>query len=285
MRGYFTCILSAFRVLRRFMLERLQKILSKAGVASRREAEKIILEGRVAVNDIIVTELGSKADADIDRIVLDGKILTFQRDRLYVMLYKPVGYVTTMKDPEGRPIVSDLLKDISTRVYPVGRLDYNTEGLLLLTNDGEWANRLAHPRHEVDKEYHVRIRGSVAPAQIKRLTEGVELEDGLTAPAAVKVLKSSDNNTWISITIHEGRYRQVRRMCEAVSLSVVRLKRTRYGMLDLGVLKPGEYRLLKTAEIAGLTQGEKTPSPNENPIKRTKSTSSKMQPRNKKGLQ
>jgi 23S rRNA pseudouridine2605 synthase len=202
------------------------------------------------------------------------------------MLYKPVGYMTTMKDPEGRPIVTDLLKGLTTRVYPVGRLDYNTEGLLLLTNDGEWANRLAHPRHEVDKEYHVRIRGSVAPTQIRRIAEGLDLEDGKTAPAGVKILKASDNNTWLSITIHEGRYRQVRRMCEAVSLSVVRLKRTRYGMLDLGTLKPGEYRLLTAGEIAGLLQGEKIPSAAKiEPTAKTKTALSTIRQKNKKGLQ
>ena len=235
------------------MQERLQKLISAAGVASRRAAEEMILAGRVTVNGTTVTELGSKADPHTDRIALDGTPLEFPASRLYVLLNKPVGCMTTMKDPEGRPVVGDLLKELGERVYPVGRLDYNTEGLLLLTNDGEWANRLMHPRHEVEKEYHVRVRGKVADQQLKRMAEGVELEDGKTAPAVVRLIKGSDRNDWISVTIHEGRNRQVRRMCEAVSLSVVRLKRVRYGTLAIGALKPGEYRLLEAAEVKCLT--------------------------------
>lgn len=241
------------------MLERLQKILSRAGVASRREAEGMITAGRVAVNGTVVTELGSKADPDRDRITLDGRPVRLAEERLYILLYKPVGYVTTMKDPQGRPIVTSLLKGVKERVFPVGRLDYNTEGLLLLTNDGEWANTLAHPRHEVDKEYLVRVRGSVSPEQVRRLAEGVDLEEGRTAPARVHVARESENNTWLSVTIHEGRYRQVRRMCEAVSLSVVRLKRSRYGSLEIGTLRPGEYRLLAADEVARLRR-EGSPS-------------------------
>jgi 23S rRNA pseudouridine2605 synthase len=239
----------------RVMQERLQKILSQAGVASRREAETMIVAGRVTVNGVVVTELGSKADSATDRITLDGKPVRLEVHKLYVLLYKPAGYMTTLKDPEGRPIVTDLLKGIKTRVYPVGRLDYNTEGLLLLTNDGAWANRLAHPRHEVDKEYLVRVSGSVSQEQLGALAAGLELDDGMTAPAAVRVERESDNNSWLSITIHEGRYRQVRRMCEAVHLSVVRLKRVRYGFLELGELRPGEYRQLTAAEAERLASG------------------------------
>jgi 23S rRNA pseudouridine2605 synthase len=239
------------------MEERLQKILSQAGVASRREAERMITDGRVMVNGAPVTELGTKADPSRDNITVDGKPVTVEEKRVYILLNKPVGYMTTLKDPEGRPIVTDLLKGLGVRVFPVGRLDYNTEGLLLLTNDGEWANSLAHPRHEVDKEYLVRVRGTVTREQITRLEQGVELEDGKTAPARVAVTKQSDNNTWISITIHEGRYRQVRRMCEAVSLSVVRLRRIRYGALAIGELKLGEYRRLTPGEVAALADGRK----------------------------
>lgn len=231
------------------MQERLQKILAKAGIASRREAEKIIGSGRVAVNGVIVSEMGHKADPEKDLITVDGAPIRLETAKVYIMLYKPAGYVTTLKDPQGRPIVTELLKDIKERVYPVGRLDYNTEGLLLVTNDGEWANRLSHPRHEVDKEYQVRIQGKISLEQIRRLAEGVELDDGMTAPAVVRRLRESEKNTWVSITIHEGRFRQVRRMCEAVNLSVVRLKRSRYGFLDLGKLKPGEYRVLTEREV------------------------------------
>ncbi|UFS69267.1 rRNA pseudouridine synthase [Geomonas sp. RF6] len=234
------------------MEERLQKILSQAGVASRREAEGIILEGRVAVNGEVVSELGRKADPEADSITVDGKKLNLGEKRVYVLLYKPVGYVTTMKDPQGRPVVSDLLKSVPARVYPVGRLDYNTEGLLLLTNDGALAHALMHPSHEIDKGYLVRVGGHVSESQIQRLSEGVRLEDGLTAPAVVTRVRESAQNSWISITIHEGRYRQVRRMCEAVGLQVVRLKRSRYDFLEIGELKPGEYRLLSAEEVRRL---------------------------------
>ena len=249
------------------MKERLQKILSRAGVSSRRAAEEIILAGRVTVNGVVISEMGAKADPDHDTITVDGKRLGTDIARVYIVLYKPSGYMTTLKDPQGRPLVTDLLKGIRERVYPVGRLDYNTEGVLLLTNDGEWANALAHPRHEVDKEYHVRVQGQVSPVQIQRLTAGVELEDGMTAPALVRVIRESDNNTWRAITIHEGRYRQVRRMCEAVSLSVVRLKRARYGFLGLEGLTAGKFRFLTSEEAERLRQssrGERavlTPAP------------------------
>jgi 23S rRNA pseudouridine2605 synthase len=234
------------------MLERLQKIISAAGITSRRASETLILNGQVAVNGVVVTELGSKADPDKDTITVDGKPLKVGTQRLYILLNKPPGYITALKDSQSRPLVTDLLKDVPERVYPVGRLDYNTEGLLLLTNDGEWANRLMHPRHEIEKEYHVRVRGKVIDQQLKRMAEGVELEDGMTAPAVVNLVKSGEQNDWISVAIHEGRNRQVRRMCEAVSLSVVRLKRIRYGTLMLGTLRSGQFRYLTDAEVRQL---------------------------------
>jgi 23S rRNA pseudouridine2605 synthase len=243
------------------MKERLQKILSRAGVSSRRAAEEIILAGRVAVNGVVVSELGSKADPDHDIITVDNKPIGTDLARVYLVLYKPAGYMTTLKDPQGRPLVTDLLKGIRERVYPVGRLDYNTEGLLLLTNDGEWANALAHPRHEVDKEYHVRVQGQVSPVQIQRLTTGVELDDGKTAPALISVIRESENNTWLSITIHEGRYRQVRRMCEAVGFSVVRLKRARYGFLGLEGLVAGKFRFLTSEEAERLRKTSRGDKP------------------------
>ena len=234
------------------MLERLQKILSRAGVASRREAETMITSGRVALNGQVVTELGTKADAGTDRIALDGKPVRVKDERLYILLYKPAGYVTTLKDPEGRPVVTTLLKGVTERVYPVGRLDYNTEGLLLLTNDGDWANGLAHPRHEVEKEYLVKVRGTPTQEQMRQLTEGIDLEEGRTAPARVTLEQSTGNNSRLSVTIHEGRYRQVRRMCEGVGLTVAALKRVRYGFLDLGVLRPGDFRFLTPDEVKRL---------------------------------
>jgi 23S rRNA pseudouridine2605 synthase len=249
------------------MLERLQKIISAAGITSRRASETLISNGQVAVNGIVVTELGSKADPAKDTITVDGKALKINAQRLYILLNKPPGYITALKDGQGRPLVTDLLKDVPDRVYPVGRLDYNTEGLLLLTNDGEWANRLMHPRHEIEKEYHVRVRGKVIDQQLKRMAEGVELEDGMTAPAVVNLVKSGEQNDWISVAIHEGRNRQVRRMCEAVSLSVVRLKRIRYGSLDLGTIRAGHFRYLTDAEVRELA-GDPSKSPSAVPPKR-----------------
>lgn len=234
------------------MQERLQKLISQAGIASRRAAEEMILAGRVAVNGAVVTELGSKADPSVDSITVDGKPVKPASQHLYILLNKPAGFMTTLDDPEGRQVVTDLLPEIRERVYPVGRLDYNTEGLLLLTNDGDWANRLMHPRHEIEKEYHVRVRGKVHQSQIDQLRNGVELEGRATAPAKVQLIKDGEQNDWLSITIHEGRNRQVRRMCEAVSLSVVRLKRVRYGALEMRGLKPGQYRLLTEAEARAL---------------------------------
>lgn len=242
------------------MLERLQKIISAAGVTSRRASEGLILAGRVTVNGTVVNELGSKADPARDTVAVDGKPLAIASRKLYILLYKPVGYLTTLDDPEGRPLVTDLLKEVGERVYPVGRLDYNTEGLLLLTSDGEWANQLMHPRHEVEKEYHVRVRGKVHKSQLDQLAAGVEIEGRKTAPARVSLIKEGEQNDWFSITIHEGRNRQVRRMCEAVSLSVVRLRRVRYGMLTLGALKPGEFRFLTEVEVAGLRDPHRKPS-------------------------
>lgn len=234
------------------MDERLQKLLAQAGIASRRSAELFITSGRVTVNNITVTELGSKADPAKDRILVDGKPITFPEKKIYLLLNKPAGYVTTMRDPEGRPIVTDLIKDIKERLFPVGRLDFNTEGLLLLTNDGNWANTLAHPRHEVSKEYHVKVRGEVSADTLSKLSNGIKLDDGWTAPAKVELLRVIGKNSWISISIHEGRYRQVRRMCEAAGLLVARLTRTRYGELNIGLLKPGEYRYLTTDEVRGI---------------------------------
>jgi len=235
------------------MQERLQKLISQAGIASRRAAEDLILNGRVTVNGIVVTELGSKADPSSDRITVDNKLLQFSGKLIYILLNKPVGYITALKDSQGRALVTDLLKGLEERVYPVGRLDYNTEGLLLLTNDGDWANRLMHPRHEVEKEYFVRVRGKVTEQQLKKLSEGVDLEDGRTAPAAVRLVKEGEHNDWISVAIHEGRNRQVRRMCEAVGISVVRLRRVRYGALAMGTLKVGQFRYLSESEVKELS--------------------------------
>jgi 23S rRNA pseudouridine2605 synthase len=203
----------------------------------------------VAVNGVVVTELGTKADPDSDIITVDGKPLVIEEQRVYILLYKPVGYMTTMKDPEGRPIVTDLLKGVKERVYPIGRLDYNTEGLLLLTNDGALANMLMHPSHEVDKGYLVRVSGKVSPEQMKKLAEGVQLEDGMTAPATVRCLAPSR----VELMLHEGRNRQVRRMLEAVGHPVLQLHRSVYAGLTLEGLEPGAWRELEPSEVQRLT--------------------------------
>lgn len=239
------------------MEERLQKILSRAGISSRRHAEELIARGRVEVNGRVVTTPGSKADPDRDDIRIDGKPVVVSPSRRYIVLYKPAGYMTTLRDPQGRPLVTDLIRGIPERLFPVGRLDYNTEGVLILTNDGEWGNRLAHPRHEVEKEYHVRVRGKARREQLDRLAAGVILDDGLTAPAVVRLIRESDSNCWISVVIHEGRYRQVRRMCEAVGLAVVRLRRVRYGTVTLDGMKPGQWRDLTPSEVIALAGREK----------------------------
>ena len=267
------------------MQERLQKILSAAGISSRRAAESLITEGRVTVNGTVITTLGSKADPATDKICLDGKAITVPQTKRYILLNKPAGYVTTLKDPDGRPIISDLLKGIPERLYPVGRLDFNTEGLILLTNDGEWANRLAHPRNEIEKEYLVKIRGGLSVEQAGQLEKGVELDDGITAPAKVTIIRVLEKNVWFTITIHEGRYRQVRRMCEALGLPVVKLKRVRYGCVLLGDLGSGEYRPLDPGEAKALANGmtpvKQTPQITPQKPALTKSDDQKQ----KKGLQ
>ncbi|MGA2193618.1 MAG: pseudouridine synthase [Nitrospirota bacterium] len=207
-------------------LERIQKILSAAGVCSRREAEELILEGKVKVNGRVVTELGEKADPDADTIKVGSRIVRHEGPKVYLLLNKPKGFVTTVKDPQGRSTVMDLLDKKGSRVYPVGRLDYDTEGLLLLTNDGEFANAVMHPSRKVSKTYEVKVKGVMTDREIARLAKGVKLTDGMTAPAKVIKLKLVDKNSWISITVHEGRYRQVRRMCEAVGHIVQKMRRT-----------------------------------------------------------
>jgi pseudouridine synthase len=230
---------------------RLQKILSAAGVASRRAAEKLIVAGHVSVNGDTVTELGSRADPDADDIRVDGRRIARPR-RHYIALNKPRGYVTTRSDPEHRPTVLDLL-GTKEYIYPIGRLDYDSEGLLLLTNDGEFAERLMHPRYGVDREYEARVRGVPEPAAVRRLAQGIAIEARRTAPAEVHLVETGrgarGDQSIVSIVLHEGRTRQVRKMCEAVGHPVVRLRRVRIGPIRLGALKPGEFRELTRAEI------------------------------------
>jgi pseudouridine synthase len=237
---------------------RLQKILSAAGISSRRASEAMILEGRVSVNGKTVTELGSKADPDTDDIRVDGRRVKKPASRRYILMYKPRGYITSRSDPEQRPTVIDLLAKGGVRdyVYPVGRLDYESEGLLILTSDGDLAERLMHPSHEVGREYHVRVRGVPDEHAMDRLARGIVLDSRKTAPAKVEVLKviegTHGDDAMLSIEIHEGRNRQVRRMCEAVGHPVVRLRRVRIGPIHDEHIRPGEFRDLDEREVAAL---------------------------------
>ena len=242
------------------MQARLQKILSAAGVASRRAAEAMISEGRVSVDGRTVTELGTKADPDTDDIRVDGRRIRLAEKRRYILLYKPRGYITTRADPQRRPTVIDLLAKGGVReyVYPVGRLDYDSEGLLLLTSDGELAARLTHPRHGVAREYHVRVRGVPDRHALERLARGIVLDSRRTAPAGVtleKVLDGDDGaQAVLSFVIHEGRNRQVRNMCDAIGHPVVRLKRVRIGPISDDRIRPGEFRDLSAREVGLLRQ-------------------------------
>ena len=247
------------------MQTRLQKILSTAGISSRRASETLITEGRVTVNGTPVTELGSKADPDTDDIRVDGRRVKAGVRRRYILMYKPRGYITTRSDPERRPTVLDLLNKGGVReyVYPVGRLDYESEGLLLLTSDGDLAEKLMHPSHAVPREYHVRVRGVPSAETIDRLSRGVVLDGRKTQPAEVGIVTHIDSTTGqdaiLSVLIHEGRNRQVRRMCEAVGHRVSRLKRVRIGPITDDDIRPGEFRDLSDREVAALKRAARAP--------------------------
>ncbi len=228
------------------MQERLQKVLSAAGVCSRRQAEEYLRQGRVTVNGK-VAGLGDKADPERDAVAVDGKPVTKPETLTYLMLHKPRGYITTLSDEKGRPTVADLVRDCPARVWPVGRLDWDSEGLLLLTNDGALTNRLIHPSHEVEKEYIVTVTGDV-DAAVPILEGPMELDGVPLAPALVRVLGTDR----LSIVIHEGKNRQVRRMCALAGLEVTRLKRVREGPLELGTLPRGTWRELTPAEVQAL---------------------------------
>jgi 23S rRNA pseudouridine2605 synthase len=235
-------------------LIRLQKILSAAGVASRRASEQLILDGRVTINGETVRELGTKADPAKDAIKVDGRRIKTDVANRYIVLYKPKGYVTTRKDPEGRRTVMDLIGE-GDYIYPVGRLDYDSEGLLLMMTDGELAARLMHPRHEVEKVYEVIVKGVPDPTAIEKLKKGVYIEGGRTSPAHVHVgttVKGHKPTTKLTISIHEGRNRQIRNMCSAVGLPVWELRRIRMGPIGLGRLKPGQWRDLTADEVRRL---------------------------------
>ncbi len=230
------------------MKDRLQKIISASGLMSRRAAEECITAGRVSVNGVLAV-LGDKADPETDIILLDGKALPSSGEKIYIMLNKPKGYVTTMKDEKGRKNVSELVKELGSRVYPVGRLDMYSEGLLIMTNDGDFANRLMHPSHNIDKTYMTWVSGEDIGFCVELLRQPMEIDGYIISPAEVYISELKPGGAVLMITIHEGRNRQVRKMCELAGLKVTRLRRVSEGSLELGELKSGKWRHLTQDEI------------------------------------
>jgi len=221
------------------------------GVSSRRKAEELIIEGRVTVNGSIAS-IGMKADASKDHIKLDGKLIKKAEPHIYLMFNKPRGVLTSMSDPEGRPTISDYLKGVRFRVFPIGRLDYDSEGLLLLTNDGDLSHAVLHPSRKIPKTYVVKVKNVLMDEKLALLRDGIRLEDGITAPAGVKRIKNTENNSWIEMTIYEGRKRQIRRMLEKLGHPVMRLRRIAVNGLKLMGLEPGQLRTLTAEELETL---------------------------------
>lgn len=233
------------------MLERLQKIISKYGIASRRHAEQLIREGRVTVNGQIAV-IGQKADPEKDHIKVDGKLLIKPEPKVYYAFYKPRKVITSLLDPQGRPTVKDFIKGIKFRVYPVGRLDFDSEGLLILTNDGDFAYKVMHPSSKIEKTYMVKVDGIVEKETIEKLRKGVKIDGKLAVPVSVHLVKTLKANSWIKITLHEGRKRQIRKMLERVGHPVIKLKRIAIDGIKLGDLKPGQFRPLTKEELEQL---------------------------------
>lgn len=231
---------------------RLQKFIAECGISSRRGAEKIIESGRVYVNGDLVDYMGCEIDPHIDTVEVDGKVISQENKKYYIMLNKPKNYVTTVSDNLGRPTVMQLVSDIKARIYPVGRLDFDTTGLLIMTNDGDFANILTHPRHVVNKAYIARIDKPLEENQLERLRSGIELDGVMTSPAKAENIKRGQKGFEVKITIHEGRNRQVRRMLDAVGAKVMSLKRISVGSVTLGNLPEGKWRRLSDAEIGKL---------------------------------
>ncbi len=235
------------------MKERLQKIISAAGIASRRRAEELIAEGRVSVNGVVVRQPGTKADSVKDTIRVDGNTIFTSKTNLYIALNKPEGVVTTMSDPQKRPTVVDLLRDVPERVYPVGRLDYDSSGLLLLTNDGDFAQRVQHPSFQIPKVYRVKIQGRIPKKEIKKLGEGIALPDAtIFRPENITLEKFNEKSSWLKLTLREGKNRIIRKGFDAAGYRVSRLRRESIGPVSLGALKEGSWRHLSRKEIADL---------------------------------
>jgi 23S rRNA pseudouridine2605 synthase len=245
--------------------ERLQKLIAAAGIASRRHAEEMIAAGEVTVNGKVVTTLGVKADPARDHIKVRGRLINpalAAREKIYVLLNKPRGYLTSLADTEGRPLVTELIPSSFGRLHPVGRLDFNTEGLLLLTNDGEFTNFITSARNGVAKVYAVKVKGVPPEEAIERLRRGIVLDDGTrTAPAEIKRLEESESNSWFEVILHEGRNQQIRRMFDAVGHSVLKLRRVRIGFLSDDRLAPKQWRMLAPAEVARFTKTKRKQSP------------------------
>jgi 23S rRNA pseudouridine2605 synthase len=237
---------------------RLQKFLARAGVASRRSSEKVIAAGRVQVNGTVVTEMGTKVDPSVDQVFLDGQLVELPAQATTIMLNKPAGYLTSMSDPRGRPCVASLVPaEKYPGLYPIGRLDFDTTGLLLFSTDGELGHALLHPSHHVSKTYRALVKGVPGDSALQALEQGVLLEDGRTAPAQAKIAHKKKGNAVLLLTIHEGKKRQVKRMCEAVGHPVLQLHRVKFGPIELGKLAEGEWRVLSDEEVRALTASPK----------------------------
>lgn len=228
---------------------RLQKFLADNGVASRRASEKLIVDGKVKVDGLVVTTLGTKIDPNVNQVQVQNKKIKIDNKKIYYLLYKPTGYVSTTHDELGRKNVLELLPPTHTRLYPVGRLDVDTSGLLIVTNDGALTQALTHPKHKIKKVYEALIEGTPTARELKRFREGLSLAHRRTAPAEIEIIKNNDQTSLARISLFEGRYHQVRRMCQAINHPVLTLKRTALGTLNLGTLASGEYRLLSSEEI------------------------------------
>jgi 23S rRNA pseudouridine2605 synthase len=240
------------------MQERLQKLIARAGIASRRHAEELIIGGQVTINGKVVTTLGTRADPENDHIKVKGRLindLLERREKVYVLLNKPKGYLSSMSDTEGRPLVTELIPPSLGKLHPVGRLDFNTEGLLLLTNDGEFTNFVTSARNHVEKAYEVKVKGVPPEETINRLRAGIVLEDGTrTASAKIRRLEETASNAWFEVVLHEGRNQQIRRMFDAIGHSVLKLRRSRIGFLTIGKLRSKEWQMLTPQQAARLMQ-------------------------------
>lgn len=258
------------------MKERLQKLIAAAGIASRRKAEELIAVGSVTVNGEVIVEPGAKADPEIDHIKVNGKLINPQlarKEKVYVLLNKPIGYLTSTADPQGRPLVIDLIGKYRSKVHPVGRLDFNSEGLLLLTNDGAFTQLVTRAASHVPKLYEVKVKGLPSEAQIRRLSRGLTIDGVRTAPAKIRRVNESDTNAWFEVTLHEGRNQQIRKMFDEIGHSVIKLRRVAIGFLSHEKLRLGEFRLLEPAEVERFFKLNKTPKrlKQRKPLKETES--------------